>query len=86
MIYSIISWLVVGLIIGALAKFVMPGRDPGGCLVTSLIGIAGAFVGGFLSNLLGLSVATGTLDFMSIIFGVIGAVILLLLYRLAVKR
>lgn len=86
MIYSIISWLVVGLIIGALAKFVMPGRDPGGCLVTSLIGIAGAFVGGFLSNLLGLSVATGTLDFMSIVFGVIGAVILLLLYRLAVKR
>ncbi|MCB9078907.1 MAG: GlsB/YeaQ/YmgE family stress response membrane protein [Anaerolineaceae bacterium] len=86
MIYSIISWLVVGFIIGALAKFVMPGRDPGGCLVTSLIGIAGAFVGGFLSNVLGLSVATGTLDFMSIVFGVIGAVILLLLYRLAVKR
>ncbi|HRV94879.1 MAG TPA: GlsB/YeaQ/YmgE family stress response membrane protein [Anaerolineae bacterium] len=85
MIYSIISWLVVGFIIGALAKFVMPGRDPGGCLVTSLIGIAGAFVGGFLSSLLGFGGFTG-FNFISIIFGIVGAVILLLLYRLAVKR
>ncbi|MCB0171814.1 MAG: GlsB/YeaQ/YmgE family stress response membrane protein, partial [Anaerolineae bacterium] len=71
MIYSIISWLVVGFIIGALAKFVMPGRDPGGCLVTSLIGIAGAFVGGFLSSLLGFGGFTG-FNFISIIFGIVG--------------
>ena len=85
MIYSISSWLVVGFVIGALANFVMPGRDPGGCLVTSLIGIAGAFVGGFLSSLLGFGGFTG-FNFISIIFGIVGAVILLLLYRLAVKR
>ena len=45
---GILSWIVMGLIVGALAKWIMPGPDPGGCIVTTLIGIAGAFVGGFL--------------------------------------
>ena len=49
-----LSWIILGLVVGALAKFIMPGKDPGGLVVTMLIGIAGAFVGGFLGSLLGL--------------------------------
>ena len=48
---GILSWIVMGLIVGALAKWIMPGPDPGGCIVTTLIGIAGAFVGAALSAL-----------------------------------
>ena len=51
---GILSWILLGLIAGALAKFIMPGRDPGGLIVTILIGIAGAIVGGFLGSFIGL--------------------------------
>ena len=56
---SIIAWIVVGLIAGALGKLIMPGDDPGGIIVTILIGIVGAFVGGFLTSLLGFGGVTG---------------------------
>ena len=56
---GILSWIVLGLIVGALAKWIMPGRDPGGLIVTILLGIAGAFVGGYLATLLGLGTVTG---------------------------
>jgi len=49
---DLIGWLIIGLLIGAVARFLVPGRDPMGCLATSLVGICGAFLGGFLSRLL----------------------------------
>jgi len=56
---GILSWLVLGLIVGALAKWIMPGDDPGGIVVTILIGIAGALLGGFLASAVGLGSVTG---------------------------
>jgi uncharacterized membrane protein YeaQ/YmgE (transglycosylase-associated protein family) len=82
---GIIAWIVVGLIAGALAKFILPGDDPGGIIVTILIGIAGAFVGGFVFGLVGGTGMTG-FSIWSIIVATIGAIILLLLYRLIASR
>jgi uncharacterized membrane protein YeaQ/YmgE (transglycosylase-associated protein family) len=56
---GIIAWIVVGLIAGALGKLIMPGDDPGGFIVTILLGIVGAFIGGFVTNLLGFGGMTG---------------------------
>jgi uncharacterized membrane protein YeaQ/YmgE (transglycosylase-associated protein family) len=56
---GLLSWIVLGLVVGALAKWIMPGPDPGGLIVTMLIGIAGAFVGGFIATFLGLGTVTG---------------------------
>jgi uncharacterized membrane protein YeaQ/YmgE (transglycosylase-associated protein family) len=77
---GIISWIILGLIAGALAKWIMPGKDPGGLVVTTLIGIGGAFVGGFLGSLVGRG---GVNDFSiaSIITAMVGALVLLFLYR-----
>ena len=76
---GIIAWIIVGLIAGALGKLVMPGRDPGGIIVTILLGIAGALVGGFIiQGLLGIG---GGGFIWSIIVATIGAVILLAIYR-----
>ena len=75
---AIIFWIIVGGIAGALAKWVMPGDDPGGIIVTILIGIAGALVGGFLAGLIGLG---GGGWIWSIIIATIGAIILLAIYR-----
>lgn len=89
--FDIIGWIVFGLIAGALARWLMPGKDPGGCIVTMVLGIAGAVVGGFVARLLGLatrSVALGDRNFLvQLAFAVLGAVIILVLYRmLAGKR
>ena len=81
MIGTIIVWIVIGLVAGALAKLIMPGDDPGGIIVTILIGIAGAFVGGFLASLVGL--AEGGLIW-TIVIATIGAIILLAIYRMLV--
>lgn len=81
---GILSWIVMGLIVGALAKFIMPGKDPGGIIVTILIGIAGAFVGGFIGSLLGLGAFTG-FNLWSLLLAVGGALILLWLYRVIKK-
>ena len=75
-----LSWIILGLVVGALAKFIMPGKDPGGLVVTMLIGIAGAFVGGFLGSLLGLGDITG-FNLVSIGLATIGALVLLFVYR-----
>jgi uncharacterized membrane protein YeaQ/YmgE (transglycosylase-associated protein family) len=56
---GILSWIVLGLIVGILAKWIMPGPDPGGLVMTALLGIAGAFVGGFIGSQLGLGSFTG---------------------------
>ncbi len=77
-----LSWIVMGLIVGLLAKFIMPGKDPGGFILTILLGIAGAFVGGLIGSLLGLGAITG-LNIGSILLATVGAILLLILYRLA---
>lgn len=81
---GILVWVVLGLIAGALAKFIMPGRDPGGIIITIALGIVGALVGGFLSTLIGFGDVSG-LDIRSIVIAVIGAIILLAIYR-AVRK
>ena len=78
MIGAIISWIIIGLIAGALGKLIMPCVDPGGIIVTILIGIAGAFIGGFLTSLIGLG---GGGLIWTIIVATIGAIILLAIYR-----
>jgi uncharacterized membrane protein YeaQ/YmgE (transglycosylase-associated protein family) len=82
---GIIAWIVVGLIAGALAKLVMPGDDPGGIIVTILIGIVGAFVGGFVVSLFG-GVGINGFSLWSILVATLGAIILLAIYRLIAGR
>lgn len=81
---GILSWIVMGLIVGLLAKFLMPGKDPGGLIVTVLIGVAGAFVGGYVGSLLGLGTVTG-FNIGSILLATGGAILLLILYRFIKK-
>jgi uncharacterized membrane protein YeaQ/YmgE (transglycosylase-associated protein family) len=83
---SIIAWIILGLIAGAIAKFLMPGNDPGGILVTIVIGIVGAVIGGFVWNLLTGNDSYGDLDIGGIIIAVIGALILLAGYRAIAGR
>ena len=80
---SILGWIIFGLIIGAIAKFLMPGRDPGGFIVTILLGIVGALLGGFLGRAMGFY---GPEEAAGWVMSLIGAMILLLLYRLLVAR
>ncbi|MDQ3389555.1 MAG: GlsB/YeaQ/YmgE family stress response membrane protein [Gemmatimonadota bacterium] len=80
---GILWMIIIGLIAGAIAKLLMPGRDPGGIIVTILLGIAGSFVGGFLANLLRLGDGDSAAG---LIGSVIGAMILLALYRVFVGR
>src|SRR2546428_10383853 len=82
---GIIAWIVLGLIAGVLAKLIMPGRDPGGIIVTMLIGIAGALVGGFVFSLFGGGGVTGV-NLGSIIVAVVGALIPLAGYRFVAGR
>jgi len=78
MLGALIFWIIVGLIAGALAKFIMPGDDPGGFIITIILGIAGAVVGGFLASLIGIG---GGGIFWTIIIATLGAIILLAIYR-----
>ena len=83
---GIIAWIVVGLIAGILAKWAMPGPDPGGIITTILIGVVGALVGGFVvSGLLGNSGLSG-INLTSILVATLGAIILLAVYRLITRR
>ncbi|MEM7401935.1 MAG: GlsB/YeaQ/YmgE family stress response membrane protein [Pseudomonadota bacterium] len=81
---GILTWIVLGGIVGAIAKLIMPGKDPGGIIVTILLGIAGAFVGGYISTLLGFGSVTG-FNIVSLAIAVVGALILLALYRMIKK-
>ena len=91
---GIIGWIIFGLIAGVIAKAIMPGRDPGGCIITILIGIAGSLIGGFIGRaLFGYGQAYGDSRdlsqpgfFMSLVLAVVGAIILLALYRLITGR
>ncbi len=77
---------MVGLIAGILAKWVMPGPDPGGMIVTIIIGIVGAFIGGWILNLLGIKPRTGDIGLVSILMATLGAIVLLAIYRLLTRR
>lgn len=82
---GIISWIVLGLIAGLLAKLLMPGKDPGGFIITTLLGIVGAVVGGWIGTRLGIASFNGfTLQGVFVATG--GAVVLLVLYRLLFKK
>jgi uncharacterized membrane protein YeaQ/YmgE (transglycosylase-associated protein family) len=83
---GILAWILFGLIAGAIAKFIMPGKDPGGCLGTAVIGILGAVIGGFVSTqLLDLGSVTG-FNIRSFGIAILGSIILLTLYRLFLER
>lgn len=81
---GILSWIVMGLLVGVIAKVLMPGEDPGGFIVTILLGVGGAFLGGFIGSFLGLGTVTG-FNLGSFALAVGGAVILLIMYRLINK-
>ncbi|MBI2487181.1 MAG: GlsB/YeaQ/YmgE family stress response membrane protein [Deltaproteobacteria bacterium] len=79
-----ISWIILGLIAGAIAKLLLPGKDPGGFIITIIIGIIGAVIGGYISTILGFGTVTGV-NFGSIIIAILGAIVLLLIYRMVKK-
>ena len=80
--YGIIGWIVIGLLAGGLAKLLMPGKDPGGCLITILLGIAGALLAGFLGRALGWY---GPNEGAGFVAAVVGAFIILFIYRLIAR-
>lgn len=79
---GILSWIVVGLIAGVLAKWIMPGRDPGGIIVTILIGIAGAIVGGIVVGMFMHGDYVTGINITTVIVATVGAILLLIVYRL----
>lgn len=81
--YGIIGWIVIGGIAGLIAKLLMPGRDPGGCIITILLGIAGALVAGWLGHEVGWYKTGEGAGFVA---AVVGAIILLFIYRLVAGR
>ena len=80
---GILSWIVFGLVVGIIAKLLMPGRDPGGFIVTILLGIAGALLGGFVGRAMGFY---GPSQGAGWLMSIVGAIVLLLLYRLIARR
>jgi uncharacterized membrane protein YeaQ/YmgE (transglycosylase-associated protein family) len=80
---GILSWILFGLVVGIIAKLLMPGRDPGGFIVTILLGIAGALVGGFIGRAMGFY---GESQGAGWIMSILGAIALLALYRMMVRR
>lgn len=78
-----LSWVLFGLLAGGLAKFIMPGKDPGGCLVTILIGVLGSVIGGFLGTRVFHFGKVEGFDLRSLLIAILGSVVLLLLFRLA---
>lgn len=80
---GVIGWIIFGLIVGIVAKFLMPGRDPGGFVITAIIGIVGALLGGYLGRAIGWYREGDPVGF---VMAVIGSIILLALYRMIVER
>ena len=81
--FGVLGWMLFGLIVGALAKLVMPGRDPGGIIVTMVIGIVGALLGGWLGRAVGWY---GPNDGAGYLVSILGAILLLWIYRMVVAR
>lgn len=80
---GILAWILFGLVVGIIAKLLMPGRDPGGFIVTILLGIAGALIAGFIGRAMGLY---GPDDSAGWLMSILGAIILLAIYRMMVRR
>jgi uncharacterized membrane protein YeaQ/YmgE (transglycosylase-associated protein family) len=80
---GILAWILFGLVVGFIAKLLMPGRDPGGFIVTILLGIAGALVGGFIGKSMGFY---GPNESAGWLMSILGAIVLLALYRLTMRR
>jgi uncharacterized membrane protein YeaQ/YmgE (transglycosylase-associated protein family) len=78
-----IAWIIIGGLAGAIAKLLMPGKDPGGCIITVLLGIAGALLAGFIGQMLNIDSAMNGAGFIG---AIVGAFLLLLIYRLVLKR
>jgi len=81
--FGILGWIVFGLVVGIVAKLLMPGRDPGGIVVTMLLGIVGAVLGGYLGRAMGLY---GPNEAAGFLMSLLGAVVLLVVYRLFARR
>jgi uncharacterized membrane protein YeaQ/YmgE (transglycosylase-associated protein family) len=81
--FGLLGWIIFGLIVGALAKLLMPGKDPGGIIITMLLGIAGALLGGWIGRALGLY---GPGEPAGFLMALLGAILLLAIYRVAVGR
>ena len=81
--YGILGWIVIGLLAGGIAKLLMPGRDPGGCIITILLGIAGALLAGFLGRAIGWYSENEGAGFLA---AFVGAFLILFIYRLVVTR
>ena len=81
--YGILGWIVVGLIAGAIAKLLMPGKDPGGCIITILLGIAGALLAGFIGKSIGWYEQGEAAGFLA---AIVGAFLILFLYRIIMRR
>lgn len=81
--FGILGWILFGLIVGAIAKLLMPGKDPGGIIVTMLLGIVGAVLGGYIGRGLGLYQPEEPAGFF---MALLGAIVVLMLYRMTVKR
>ena len=79
----VIGWILFGLVVGIVAKFLMPGRDPGGFVITAILGIVGALVGGFVGRVIGLY---GDGDAVGFIMAVVGSIIVLAVYRFTMGR
>ncbi len=80
---GILGWIVIGLIAGGIAKLLMPGKDPGGCIITILLGIAGALLAGFIGKSIGWYNEGEAAGFLA---AIVGAFIILFIYRLVVRR
>ena len=81
--FGIVGWILFGLVVGAIAKLLMPGRDPGGIIVTMLLGIVGAVIGGFVGRSLGFY---GPQQAAGWLMSIVGAIVVLMVYRLLVRR
>jgi len=81
--YGWVTWILIGLVAGAIAKAITPGRDPGGCMITIVIGVAGALLAGFLGQQLGWYRAGEGAGFLA---AIVGAVLILIVYRLIARR
>ena len=82
---GILTWIILGAIAGVIGKLIMPGDDPGGFIITILLGIAGALVGGFIASAVGFGGVTG-FNIWSIVIAILGAILLLFIYRLVIGK
>ena len=83
---NFLAWALFGLVAGAVAKMIMPGKDPGGWIITILLGVGGSFVGGYLGQMLGLGTGGNEFSIMNMLSAVGGAILLLVIYRFISKK